>query len=97
MYKNQFFRKGFIYKPFSIKQINSSNVSPTSDERQAFFDIYNEFMKNDQDSSEMGNEKTKNFIKKDVMLDINVGDKIFIKGGDLQGTIGNIINFEKNG
>ena len=54
-------------------------------------------MKNDQDSSEMGNEKTKNFIKKDVMLDINVGDKIFIKGGDLQGTIGNIINFEKNG
>jgi len=40
-------------------------------------------MKNDQDSSEMGNEETKNFIKKDVMLDINVGDKIFIKGGDL--------------
>ena len=54
-------------------------------------------MKNDQDSSEMGNEETKNFMKKDVMLDINVNDKIFIKGGDLQGTIGNIINFEKNG
>jgi len=45
----------------------------------------------------MGVEETKNFMKKDVMLDINVGDKIFIKGGDLQGTIGNIINFEKNG
>jgi len=35
-YKNNLFRKGFIYKPFSLKQIDSQNIRPSMDERQQF-------------------------------------------------------------
>jgi len=33
-WKNNLFRKGFIYKPFSLKQIDSQSIRPTSEERQ---------------------------------------------------------------
>lgn len=34
--QQQFFRKGFIYKPFTIKQVESQGVRPTMDEREQF-------------------------------------------------------------
>jgi transcription elongation factor SPT5 len=34
------FRKGFLYKTFSIKQIDNENVKPTLDERTQFLDIF---------------------------------------------------------
>jgi hypothetical protein len=39
--RGQLFRKGFIYKAFSLKQLDAGDVRPTIEEREQFLNIYN--------------------------------------------------------
>lgn len=57
--------------------------------------IYNDF-KNVGDSSDMDEDEAKNLIMKKDLVDLNLGDKIFIKEGELQGSHGVIKNFDDN-
>lgn len=36
-------------------------------------------------------------INSDLAVDLNIGEKIYINEGDLQGTIGVIVNFDNGG
>ena len=51
----------------------------------------------DDDSSEMDAETTKNFLKDNLESALRIGDKIIVKSGDLQQTVGVIIKFENMG
>lgn len=93
--KSQYYRKGLIYKHFTIKQLDSQNIRPTMDEREQLMNIYNDF-KNDGDSSDMDEDEAKNLIMKKDLVDLNLGDKIYIKEGELQGSHGVIKNFGDN-
>ena len=42
-YKTNFMRNGFLYKPFTLKQINSVNIRPTPQEKNEWLDIYNKY------------------------------------------------------
>lgn len=35
-------------------------------------------------------------LKQDAQIDVNVGDKVYLKTGDLKGTVGKIINIGNN-
>jgi hypothetical protein len=44
--------------------------------------IYNDF-KNDGDSSDMDEQEARDLIMKKDLVDFNLGDKIFVKEGEL--------------
>ena len=96
-YKNNYYRKGFVYKPFKLKQIESQNVRPTPAERELFLSTFNMYSKNEDDSSENDVEWTRTFLKRDSGIDIGLGDKILVRDGELQGAKGPIVNFDDNG
>ena len=58
---------------------------------------FNQFAKNEDDSSENEHEWTRTFLKRDSGIDIGLGDKILVRDGELQGTKGDIVNFDDNG
>ena len=72
-----YFRKGLLYKIFSLKQIDTEEVKPSLDERTQFLDIYeqNYSDKNSKsinkgdDSSEVDAEETRRFYKSDMSSD----------------------------
>lgn len=35
-------------------------------------------------------------LKQDAQIDVNVGDKVYLKTGDLKGTVGKIVNIGNN-
>jgi hypothetical protein len=39
--RGQLFRKGLIYKAFSLKQLDAGDVRPSIEEREQFLNIYN--------------------------------------------------------
>ena len=80
--KAQFYRKGMIYKHFTIKQLESQNIRPTMDEREQLMNVYDAF-KIDGDSSDMDENDTKNLIMKKDLVDLNLGDKVYVKEGEL--------------
>jgi transcription elongation factor len=51
-YKSHIFRKGLLYKTFTLKQLESVNVRPSLDERALFLDIYEANVKPNDDSSD---------------------------------------------
>lgn len=51
----------------------------------------------DEDSSDMDAETTKNFLKDNPESALRIGDKIIVKQGDLQQTVGIVIKFENMG
>lgn len=62
-----------------------------------WLDIYNTFKKKyDGLSSDDENGKMAYKLQKDTQSDMNIGDKIYVKSGDLIGTIGKIVDFENN-
>lgn len=89
-WKNNIFRKGFIYKHFTLLQIDSQNVKPMAEEREQFLQTYNANLNEDNNSSDEENppEKTRAFFKKDSAADLAIGDKIYIVSGELQTVIG---------
>lgn len=93
---NQLFRKGFIYKPFTLKQIDTSNAKPSQEERAQFLKLYNQNTI-DGDSSDIEAADMRNLINQDSGGDVAVGDKIIITGGELQNVQGTILNFEDDG
>lgn len=58
-------------------------------------EIYNKF-KHGGDSSDDESNKMWSLLKKDTQIDVNLGDKVYLRSGDLKGTIGKIISFENN-
>ena len=57
------------------------------DEREQFLQIFDKFDVGD-DSSDVDAVETRRFIMKQDLVDISIGDKIYVKEGELQGTIG---------
>jgi hypothetical protein len=53
------------------------------EEREHFLEIFNQFVINDNDSSDMDAEETRRFIKKDNGVDLTIGDKVYIIEGEL--------------
>lgn len=95
--KSFYFRKGFIYKFFTLKELESQNVKPTQEEREMFLQIYNKFTQGDGDSSSDAPDNTRMLIMNDSGQDLKIGDKIIVKGGELNGAVGKIINFDDRG
>ena len=96
--RKNYYRKGFIYKPFNIKQIDSQNIQPRADERQAFLEIFERFHANDEDDSSEGTVAEKRaFLRNAKDPDLQFEDKVFVTKGDLQGSIGVIKNFQAGG
>ena len=96
-FKTNIYRKGFIYKPFSLKQIDSQNIKPTLEEREHFLEVFNNYAVNDNDSSDMDTEETRNFYRKENGIELSVGDKVYVKEGELQKAYGTIVNFDQGG
>ena len=95
------FRKGFLYKTFPLKQLDTENVKPSLDERTQFLDIFEQncnkaSINQDQDSSEQDAEETKRFFKTDMRTDFCTGDKIRVVEGELQGATGLIQKLEND-
>ena len=67
------------------------------EEREHFLEIFNQFAVNDNDSSDMDAEKTRNFYKKDNGVDLAIGDKVYVIEGELQKAYGQIVNFDQGG
>ena len=94
------FRKGFLYKQFNLKQLEWSSqgqqatIAPTLDERKRFLEVYDRFRSKlhpeaDGDSSD--DEESDRFVKllvQDFATEFNIGDKIVVVKGDLQGAQG---------
>ncbi len=73
-----------------MKQIETTNVRPTLDERVQFLDIFESNIKlanqtPDQDSSENDQEETRRFFKSDFDTELGVGDKVKVIKGELSG------------
>ena len=66
------------------------------DERQQFLEIYNKYRNPGNDSSDDESANVWALLKQDTHMDVNIGDKVYLKTGDLQGTIGKILNIESN-
>lgn len=96
VYKNQFFRKGFLYKAFPTKQIETQNVKPTVEEAQKFA---SGLSKNDGNDSSEDETKPEELIKKLFLdggsVDIAKGDKIRIVKGDFTGITGSVVSLEE--
>lgn len=94
-YKNQYFRKGFLYKAFPIKQIETQNVKPTVEEAQKFA---SGLSKSDGNDSSEDETRPEDLIKKLFMdggsVDIAKGDKIRIVKGDFTGITGTVVSLE---
>lgn len=78
-------RKGFVYKKFGIRQLETVNVKPTTDERAQFLDIYESNLKErrDNDSSDEDPEEFIKHIKHDFSNEIGLSDKIQVIKGEL--------------
>ena len=66
------------------------------DEREQFLAIFDKFNVGD-DSSDADAAETREFIRKKDLVEISIGDKIYVKEGELQGAIGQIMEFDDNG
>lgn len=64
------------------------------EERDHFLEVFNSHVINDNDSSDMDTEETRNFYKRDNGLELSIGDKIYVKEGELQKAFGKIVNFD---
>jgi len=53
------------------------------EEREHFLEVYNQFVVNDNDSSDMDAEETRNFYKKDNGIELSIGDKVYVIEGEL--------------
>lgn len=98
-----FFRKGFLYKIFTLKQIDCDDVKPSLDERSQFLDIFEQNLQSKtngaainqgDDSSEVDADTTRQFYKQDFSTDFCQGDKIQVVEGELQGAQGVIQKLE---
>jgi len=95
-WKNSLFRHGFLYKPFSLKQIDSQNIKPTHEERQQFIQIF-EKSTMDGNVSSSDAEETIKFFKGDLTQELIVGEKVYVITGELQQAFGEIVGFEDGG
>jgi len=80
------FRKGFLYKTFPLKQIETCGVKPTVEERNQFLEIYEKNIKGldqNDDSSEGNFDEKRTFFNTDLNLDFGIGDKINVVTGEL--------------
>lgn len=83
-YKTKYFRRGLLCQPFTLKQIDSVNIKPTTEERERFLKIYDANCLGENDSTDEDKEEIRNFFKRDSTdMDLVIGDKIFITEGDL--------------
>lgn len=88
-------RNGFLFKPFTLKQINTVNIRPTQAERNEFLEIFNKYQ--DADKSEIETETLKRAIKQNSSNEIAKGEKIYVVSGELVSIFGTVVDFEKDG
>lgn len=93
--KKQFFRKGFIFKPFLKKLILTDHVKPTIAESQKFLNLVTKNQELDFSDDEQLVEQA---IRKTYMdgnsIDTTKGDKIKVIAGDLKGLDGTVVSME---
>ena len=85
-------RNGFLYKPFTLKQINSVNIRPTPQEKNEWLDIYNKYCDDPTDK-----ENFHQAIKKNSANEISKGEKIYVESGELVSVYGVVQDFDKDG
>lgn len=99
VYKNQLFYKGFIYKPFTFKQLDTSaSIKPTHEELLNFQQGLNRGGANGGESSDDENsvaEMIKRTIFQGGQNAYAKGDKIEVIKGDLTGLKGTVIAIEE--
>lgn len=82
-------RNGFLYKPFTLKQINSVNIRPTPQEKNEWLDIYNKYC-DDPTDKDKDKEIFQQAIKKNSANEISKGEKIYIESGELKSVYGTV-------
>ena len=84
-YKNCLFRKGFIFKRFPFKQIQTDNIRPTFEEIQSFAKALknNENVTSDDEENFNVEEVIKKLVAGGGSVDIAKGDKIRVVKGEL--------------
>lgn len=97
IFNKNLFRKGFLYKDFDFKQIETQNIKPTAEERDMFLTTYNRHAKEGGDSSEESPELMRAFFKRDSGAELSLGDKVYVASGELQQAFGPVINFTDGG
>lgn len=75
-----FFKKGFLFKSFNIKQIEGNSVRPTAEERDRLLGVLKD-NKNNGESSDEYDETENLLLQRDN--DFKLGDKIYISQGEL--------------
>ena len=81
---------------FNIKQIESVNVRPLPEERQAFLNIFDKFNDGD-DSVESDRQQMMSLLKNESDVAFDFNEKIYVTKGDLQSMIGIIQSFNQGG
>ena len=103
-FKGQHFYRGFVFKAFNFKQLDSSEgVRPTHEEIQNFQDTIKDRSTNHQagDVSSSDDEKVEGVIKRTLLhggtTEYAKGDKIQVNKGDLNGIKGVVVTIEEGG
>jgi len=86
---NMNFRKGFLYKDFSIKRINTDDIVPTYEELQMFTPAPKQ---DEEDFSEDDEKINMQLIKKKKFTGIVKGDKVQVTKGELKGLKGIVLS-----
>ena len=98
--RNQLFFRGFVYKYFTFKQIDSGpSIKPTYEELQNFQAcLSNGIVENDDDENQEDDNKVEQVIKKTLMQGGQTvymkGDKISVNKGECTGMRGTVIEIE---
>lgn len=98
--RNQLFSRGFVYKGFAYKQIDSGpNIKPTYEELQNFQATLHNGIANDEgDDDDIDFKKIEQVIKQTMMQGGQTvymkGDKISVNKGECTGMHGTVIEIE---
>ena len=104
-YKRMLFYRGFLFKPFPFKQVEStSNIKPTHEELQNFSStIQKSTAQNSYNTDDCDDDDKviEDVIRKTMMKGgttfFTKGDKIRVHKGDLTGIKGTVITIEEGG
>lgn len=98
-FRNQLFYRGFIFKTFAFKQIDTGpNIKPTYEELQNFQSCLSNAVVDNEDDDDGDDAKIEAVIKKALMQGGQTvymkGDKIRVNKGECTGMFGTVIEIE---
>lgn len=95
-WNKQYFRKGFLYKYFNFKTIDTENIVPPRNVVEKFIrpEEDDEFKESDDEDPDEEIEKWKKLTAENISL--TKGDKIRVVSGDLKNLIGSVVSVNKS-